>query len=156
MELILKIIFPTFFLVLKFLFKFAIGRNPGWAEFFEDLSGFPVDISFLSLSFAFAFTLLTLSSPLIGIGCCLSFILIAFLLVFLWRKIQGLKDAKKSSWIAALFAGLFVSMLCLVVSIKCIYGQAHITDYLNSKTAVDLPKIDNSDSVNCQAIKAHK
>lgn len=128
MDIIFRIIIPSFFLIFKFLFKFAIGRDPSWSEFFEDLCGFPVDIIFLALSFATAYTLLTLPYPLVGVCGCFIFFILAFIVVLIWRKSRNWKDKENPNkyWVVLFLIGLFISVFCLILSIDFLYRKVGI------------------------------
>jgi hypothetical protein len=45
-------LFPAVVILLKFVYKLAIGRSVSGVDFFRALLNFPIDLAFLALSFA--------------------------------------------------------------------------------------------------------
>jgi drug/metabolite transporter (DMT)-like permease len=112
----LEIILPITLLVLAFGLKLAIDRNVEVPTLIQALCELPVDMIFLSISFLIAFTISKPADPSEGLFFTIAFIVVAVLVVILWRKSLKLFDKKNKFWILLLCLNLAISTFSLIQS----------------------------------------
>lgn len=113
----LEVILPVALLLLAFLLKLAIDRNVDIPIAIQSLCELPVDIVFLSISFAIAYTISDVSQNSEGLLYCFTFLIISVLVVLIWRKSIKLFDSNNKWWILLLSINLFLSTFVLITSI---------------------------------------
>ena len=118
----LNIILPLTLLLIGFLLKLFIGRNIETPKLIEALCELPVDIMFLALSFAIAFTISNSVNQAAGLFYCFGGMAIAILVVVLWRISINLYDSKNKHnlWVLILAVNLFVASCGIKKSVDLI------------------------------------
>lgn len=99
----LNITLPIVLVAMAFLLKVLIDQCATVPLVIRSLYEAPVDVVFLALSFATAFTI---ASPVnISVGLCHLFVffLVAIVVVWLWRRSIRLFERDQRSWSAILF-----------------------------------------------------
>lgn len=113
----LEIILPITILVLAFILKLAIDRNVEVPNLIQAICELPVDMIFLSISFLIAFTISKPKDPSEGLFYTIAFIVLAVVVVILWRKCLKLFEIKNRLWILLLCVNTFISVLSLLQSV---------------------------------------
>ncbi|MDN5217273.1 hypothetical protein QQ020_34690 [Fulvivirgaceae bacterium BMA12] len=113
----LEIILPLTILVLAFVLKLAIDRNVEVPNLIQAMCELPVDIIFLSISFLIAFTISKPKDPSEGLFYTIAFIVLAVVIVILWRKSLKLFETKNRLWILLLFINMSISVFSLHQSV---------------------------------------
>ena len=117
----LNIILPATLLLIGFLLKLFIGRNIEIPSLIQALCELPVDIMFLALSFAIAFTISNSVHQAVGLVYCFAGIAVSILIVVLWRiSVKFYLKKVKLWWAVILAVNLFLSGLSIKKSIDLI------------------------------------
>lgn len=135
----LEIILPITLLVLAFGLKLAIDRSVEVPTIIQALCELPVDIIFLSISFLIAFTISKPADPSEGLFFTIAFIVIAILVVIIWRKSLKLFEIKNGFWLLLLCLNLAISIFCLIQSTNILLLNENIetTDKIELNTEED-------------------
>lgn len=117
----LEIILPIALLIIAFLLKLMIDRSVDIPIAIQSLCELPVDTMFLSISFIVAFTISSADSKNSGLFFCFIYIIIAVIVVFIWRRTVKIYEDKNSNlWIILLFINFIIAVFALVNSVKTI------------------------------------
>jgi hypothetical protein len=130
----LEIILPLTLLVLAFVLKLSIDRTIKAPNLIQAICELPVDMIFLSLSFLIAFTLSDNTDTSKGLFYTLAFIVLATIIVILWRKSLKLYDLKNNFWILLLCLNLALSTLALFQSMDVLLNTKKITQTENTES----------------------
>ena len=135
----LEIILPITLLVLAFGLKLAIDRSVEVPTIIQALCELPVDMIFLSISFLIAFTISKPTDPSEGLFFTIAFIVIAILVVIIWRKSLKLFEIKNGFWVLLLCLNLTLSIFCLIQStnILLLNENTETTDKIELNTEED-------------------
>ena len=129
----LDIILPITLLFLAFMLKLSIDRSIQAPNIIQAICELPVDMIFLAISFLVAFTISKPKDPSIGLFYTLAFIVVAVLVVILWRKSLKLFDGNNKYWVLVLLINMFITMLCLFQSMDVLLNQEPIKTKTESK-----------------------
>jgi len=127
----LEIILPITILVLAFILKLAIDRNVEVPNLIQAICELPVDMIFLSISFLIAFTISKPKDPSEGLFYTISFIVLAVVIVILWRKSLMLFETKNHLWILLLIINLFISVFSLLQSVDILLRNENLIQLEN-------------------------
>ena len=111
-------VLPIILLILSFLLKLFIDRTVSLPSFISALLELPVDIMFLGLSFIAAFTITYKEKAGIGLLLFLTYLIIAILIIFCWRRAIKAFEASKLSISSLLgILNFLISIPALIFSI---------------------------------------
>ncbi|WP_420553277.1 hypothetical protein [Tenacibaculum aiptasiae] len=133
----LDIILPLVLLVLAFFLKLSIDRTIKAPNVIQAICELPVDMIFLSLSFLIAFTISNTSGTSKGLFFTLGFIVIAIIIVIIWRKSIKLYDSKNKLWVLLLCLNLLISTFSLLHSMDILLETTEITENKINNTNPD-------------------
>lgn len=138
----LNIILPLTLLLIGFLLKLFIGKNIETPSLIQALCELPVDIIFLALSFAIAFTISNSVNQASGLFYCFAGIAVAILVVVLWRISisQYLKKNKYPLWVLILAVNLFIASYGIMKSVDLII---EVDTLSTEKVVEDIEQITN-------------
>lgn len=122
----LEIILPITLLVLAFVLKLSIDRSIKVPNLIQSICELPVDMIFLSLSFLIAFTISNNTETSKGLLFTLAFIVLAVIIVIIWRKSLKLYDLKNKFWILLLCLNLALSTLALFQSMDVLLNTNEV------------------------------
>lgn len=124
---------PIFILTLAFFYKLSVDRAVNVPNLVQSICELPVDIIFLSISFMAAYTISEPKGLVKGLGFCLIFVLLAFIIVILWRKSLKLFENRSKWWILLLCLNLMLSILPLICSVNVL---------LDTRDSVKIEKVE--------------
>ncbi len=119
----LEIILPLTLLVLAFVLKLAIDRNIEVPNLIQAICELPVDMIFLSISFLIAFTISEPKDPSAGLFYTIAFIVLAVVVVILWRKSLKLFENKSNYWVLLLCLNMAISIFSLIQSMDILLNS---------------------------------
>lgn len=122
----LEIILPITILVLAFILKLAIDRNVEVPHIIQALCELPVDMIFLSISFLIAFTISKPKDQSEGLFLTLAFIVMAVIVVILWRKSLKTFEDKKRIWIVLFCINMLISVFAIFESVEVLLTAENI------------------------------
>ena len=120
----LEIILPTSLLAIAFLLKLVVSQS--WKDvpnIIQNICELPVDIIFLALSFAVAFTISSSNNHGTGLSYCFIGVGIAILVVFIRKICVDLFLSKKWIWILLCLMNLLISGAAINKSINLIIDK---------------------------------
>lgn len=138
----LEIILPISLLAIAFLLKLVVSQS--WSDLpniIQNVCELPMDIIFLALSFAVAFTISSSDNHGIGLTYCFIGVGIAILVVLIRKICLDLFLSKKWFWIPLFFANLLISIAAIDQSVNLIIGEHSVNE-------VDLETINNQSKDN--------
>jgi hypothetical protein len=120
----LEITLPIVILVLCFLMKLFVDRSPDIPSTIETTYELPIDIIFLALTFAAAFTITHIQQSGRGLFHFAVYVVLAVLIVVMARRSNNLFVANKKTHSAAVFVlNAVVAVLTLVVSMELVTSK---------------------------------
>jgi hypothetical protein len=116
----LQIILPSVLLLIGFMLKLLVGRKYDMPATIQSICELPVDIIFLALSFAVAFTITKVDNQSSGLFYCFIGIATAILIVLIWRISvdQFIKNSKW--WVLLLLINLAIAGLAIKTSVSLV------------------------------------
>ena len=113
------IFLPVAILILSFVMKLTIGRKVKLPKAIKALCSLPVDILFLAISFISAYIIADNANKDVGFDYFITFIILGFGVVLLWRWSTSIYEKnEKKIWLLLLAINLFITTICLVISIN--------------------------------------
>ncbi len=139
----LEIVLPILLLLLAFILKLSIDRSIDVPNLIQAICELPVDMEFLSISFLIAYTIAKDADTSKGLFFCIFFILIAVVVVILWRKCLKQFTKGNKLWILLLCINIALSSLSLFQSMKVLLKKD-----LTIKTIIDIDSKNNKQNGN--------
>jgi len=128
----LELILPIALLFLSFLLKLMIDRSVKAPIAIKAICELPVDMIFLSISFLIAFIISGGENRNDGLVYWTIYLILSIGIVFLWRRsISVYEKGNNKSWLVLLSVNLFVTLICLVVSITLLINTGEMNTKLN-------------------------
>lgn len=125
----LEIILPLTLLILSFVYKLFIDQSIDIPIAIKSLCELPVDMIFLSISFLLAFTISDNENRDEGLVYWVIFIIIASVVVFLWRRsVKSYDNGKNKTFLSLLAINLLITILCLITSINFLSSNKEKTE----------------------------
>lgn len=128
---------PIFILALAFFYKLSVDRAVNVPNLVQSICELPVDIIFLSISFMAAYTISEPKGLVKGLSFCLIFVLLAFIIVILWRKSLKLFENRSKWWILLLCLNLMLSILPLICSVNVLLDTRDDVKIENVEPQID-------------------
>lgn len=116
----LQIILPSVLVFIGFLLKLLVGRKYDLPATIQAVCELPVDIVFLALSFAVAFTITKVDNQSSGLFYCFIGIATSILIVLLWRISVDQFLRGNNFWILILFLNLMIAGFAIKESVKLV------------------------------------
>ena len=98
----------------------------------------PVDMIFLSISFLIAFIISNDENRNDGLLYWIVYLILSIGVVFLWRRsIKVYEDGKNKSWLILMAINLFVTIICLIISINLLMVDTP-TENINAEQKTEI------------------
>lgn len=122
----------------SFFYKLSIDRNVNVPNLIQSICELPVDIIFLSISFMATYTISEPKDPVKGLFFCFVFIVLATLIVILWRKsLKLFEKGHNRLWILLLCLNLMLSILPLIYSMNILLDTGESVKIENVEPQID-------------------
>ncbi|WP_407477769.1 hypothetical protein [Elizabethkingia anophelis] len=129
----LEIILPIVILLLAFILKLSIDRSVDVPNLIQALCELPVDIIFLSVSFLVASIITKSPNSNDGLFFCFVFIVMAAIVVIIWRKSLKLYERGKALWVFLLLLNMLISTGTIFQSINVLLNKTSNKEITNTK-----------------------
>lgn len=129
----LEIILPIVILLLAFILKLSIDRSVDIPNLIQALCELPVDIIFLSVSFLVASIITKSPNSNDGLFFCFVFIVMAAIVVIIWRKSLKLYERGKTLWVFLLLLNMLISTGTIFQSINVLLNKTSNKEITNTK-----------------------